>query len=77
MYYDDESQTFAFLAGLALGVILGAGVALLTAPHSGKRTRRQLRRAINRGSRPVTDRLEEMTDDFRTAVDAGRRRLNI
>lgn len=78
MYYDEESQTFAFLTGLGLGIIVGAGLALLTAPQSGKRTRRRLRRAVGvSGGSGVADRLEDWTDDFRTAVSTGRKRLNL
>ncbi len=77
MYYEDESQTFAFLTGLALGLVLGAGMALLTAPQSGRRTRRRLRRAIGRSGHPVSERLDDWTEDFRSAVETGRRRLNL
>lgn len=78
MYYDDdESQVFAFVTGLALGLVIGAGVALLTAPHSGRRTRRRLRRAVSRSTQPVGDRLEEWGDDLKAAVESGRRRLNL
>ena len=35
---------FLFLAGLLLGSLVGAGVMLLVAPQSGKRTRAQIRR---------------------------------
>ncbi len=77
MYYDEESQTFAFITGLALGMVLGAGMALLAAPQSGKRTRRRLRRAIGKRGGPVSERIDDWTDDVRSAVDAGRRRLNL
>lgn len=78
MYYTDESQqTFAFVAGVAVGMVIGAGIALLTAPNSGRRTRRRLRRAVERGSQPVVDRFEDWGEDVRSAVDAGRRRLNL
>lgn len=78
MYYDEDSQAFAFLTGFTLGVLVGAGLALLTAPQSGKRTRRRITRAVGmtKGNR-VTDRLDDWTDDFRTAVSAGRKRLNL
>ncbi len=35
---------FLFLGGLLLGSVAGAGVMLLTAPQSGKKTRKQLQR---------------------------------
>ncbi|MGH7482186.1 MAG: YtxH domain-containing protein [Longimicrobiales bacterium] len=77
MYYDEESQAFAFLTGLALGIVIGSGLALLTAPQSGKRTRRRLRRAVRPGNVGVSDRIEDWTDDFRSAVSSGRKRLNL
>ena len=44
MYYDDERSTLSFVAGLALGALIGAGAALLLAPQSGSKTRKQLAR---------------------------------
>lgn len=56
-----------FAAGLACGVVLGAGFALLFAPERGDRARRRLRRRF--------DRLREDTADGITRVDALRREL--
>src|SRR5690606_16226999 len=36
MYYDEEWRALSFVAGLTLGMALGAGVALLMAPQSGR-----------------------------------------
>lgn len=47
VYYEKESNALNFLAGLAIGAVLGASVALLTAPQSGKRTRRQIVRVVS------------------------------
>ena len=46
LYYEKESGALNFVAGLAIGAVLGASIALLTAPQSGKRTRRRVVRAI-------------------------------
>jgi gas vesicle protein len=51
MYYEKESGALNFIAGLAIGAILGASVALLTAPQSGKRTRRKIVRVVERKGR--------------------------
>lgn len=69
MEYDHEAQVLNFLSGLVLGVIIGAGVALLTAPESGTRTRRRIRRAATdlRGS--AADRWDELADDVKGKVD--------
>ena len=42
MYYDEESGATNFVAGMLVGAILGAGIALLTAPASGRNTRARL-----------------------------------
>ena len=42
------SGVAGFAVGILLGVLLGAGVALLYAPDSGDRTRRHLKRGIRR-----------------------------
>ncbi|HUF49708.1 MAG TPA: YtxH domain-containing protein [Longimicrobiales bacterium] len=47
MYYDDEPKAVNFFAGMLLGVVIGASLALLTAPQSGRRTRRRLLRAVS------------------------------
>lgn len=47
-----------FVAGLLLGVLLGAGVALLYAPDEGEKTRGRLRKRMN-----------SLTDDAREGLD--------
>jgi len=42
MFQDDDNKTGTILIALLIGGIIGAGVALLLAPQSGKRTRKQL-----------------------------------
>lgn len=51
---------------LVAGGIIGAGVALLFAPQSGKKTRRD----IVRCSRKVGHRAEEVVDDFADSVSS-------
>jgi gas vesicle protein len=48
-----------FLAGLLLGGLIGAGVALLLAPQSGHKTRRQLRRKGRDLREQTTDTIED------------------
>jgi hypothetical protein len=38
MYYDEESGALNFVAGMLLGAVIGASLALLTAPQSGRKT---------------------------------------
>ena len=67
---DDEAPGRGFgrfAAGLVCGVVLGAGFALLFAPERGDRTRRHLRRRL--------ERLREDTADSITRADTLRREL--
>jgi gas vesicle protein len=50
-----------FLAGIALGAFVGAGMALLFAPDAGWKTRRRLQRRIG----DIRDRAEDKWDDLR------------
>lgn len=70
MEYDsNERQVGTLIAGLALGVVIGAGLALLTAPESGRKTRRRLRRTTGRLKGDAGDRWEEFADDVKGRVD--------
>lgn len=69
MEYDHEAQAVNFLSGLLLGAILGAGIALLSAPQSGRRTRRRLRKAAIDLRDTASDRWEELSDDVKRRVD--------
>ena len=66
---DRERQAASFLSGLILGAIIGAGVALLTTPQSGKRTRRRIRRAAHRIAPPSNDRFDAIAADVRDRVE--------
>lgn len=80
MDYDDDARAFNFAAGLLLGAAIGAGVALLMAPDSGRKTRRRIRRAAGDIAETAQDRWDEVSDDVRhrmdDAVKVARRRLN-
>jgi gas vesicle protein len=57
-----------FVAGLLLGALVGAGVALLTAPSSGVRTRRKIRRAADGLVDTAQGRWDDATGELRTRV---------
>ena len=63
--------TTSFLAGLGLGLAIGAAAALLLAPGSGAETRKALR---NRG-RKVGNRARDAWEDLRIELEATRRAL--
>ena len=69
MEYDRQAHVFNFIAGLALGAVIGAGIALLTAPDSGRRTRRRISRAAGEIRETAGDRWEELADDVKGRVD--------
>ena len=47
MYYEEETGHARFLAGLLIGAVLGASIALLTAPESGEATRHRITRVLS------------------------------
>jgi gas vesicle protein len=69
MEYDDDTQVINFISGLLLGAILGVGVALLTAPQPGRRTRRRIQRAAVDLRGNATDRWDDLADDVKGKVD--------
>lgn len=69
MEYDHETQVFNFISGLVLGAVIGAGVALLTAPQSGRRTRRRIRRSANDFRDTAANRWDDLSDEVKGRVD--------
>jgi gas vesicle protein len=70
MDYDrDEAQVLNFISGLLLGAVIGAGVAMLTAPQSGRRTRRRIRRAAVDLRDQTSDRWDDLADEMKGRVD--------
>jgi gas vesicle protein len=74
----DWQQVAVFGVGLALGLSLGAGIALLAAPQTGDETRaalkgraRRIRRATSRRSQ---DAWADLRDELRSATKSLRRR---
>jgi gas vesicle protein len=64
-----------FGAGLALGVILGAGGALLTAPRTGAETRAALGARAARFRRSTARRGRNAWDDLRDELQQAKRSL--
>ena len=77
MYYEDESTGGTnFLTGLVVGALLGVGMAMLMAPQSGRKTRKDLQKAM-KGARIGSTRLSDLPDEVRAALTAGRRRMRV
>ena len=69
MDQDHERQVANFISGLLLGAIIGAGVALLTAPRPGRKTRKRLRRAAGDVRDTAADRIDQLADEVKGKVD--------
>jgi len=67
-------RNVAFLAGVILGATVGAGVALLLAPRSGRSTRRRLLGRGRRVTRRGRDAWHDLADEFRDALERRRER---
>jgi len=73
-----SSSTGMTLMGFALGAVVGAGLALLLAPASGRRTRQRLASTARRWSESAghtidqaRDTVAELGTDAKSAVKAG------
>lgn len=77
MTYEDDYSAVSFVSGLLLGVAVGAGLALLMAPQSGRRTRRALVRSVEDVTDTASDRWDDMTDEVRAAVRSRRKNLDL
>jgi gas vesicle protein len=73
-----NSSTGLTLMGFALGAVVGAGLALLLAPASGRRTRQRLASSARRWSESAGQTLDQARDtvaelgtDAKSAVRAG------
>jgi gas vesicle protein len=73
-----SSNTGSTLMGFALGAVVGAGLALLLAPDSGKKTRDRLASTARRWSKSAGDTIDQARDkvtelgaDAKSAVKAG------
>jgi gas vesicle protein len=64
-----EDQLVGFVAGLLLGAAIGATAALLSAPQTGRRTRRRLGRAALEIRKSTGDRWEDVAEEVRTRID--------
>ena len=77
MYYNDDTASVSFVAGLIVGVAVGAGLTLLLAPQSGRRTRRHLARRVEDVTDEAVDRWDDVAGELRSAVRTGRKKFNL
>jgi len=69
---DEDRGILGFVVGLTFGTLLGAATALLLAPQSGKKTRRQIRRTADDWSDVASDKLQVAGDKLQEAADDAR-----
>jgi gas vesicle protein len=75
LYYEKESGALNFVAGLAIGAVFGASIALLMAPEPGKRTRRRVVRAVSAARDLAPDDWGEVSGQVQRLIRRGRRRM--
>lgn len=76
----DAQDLIPFSLGILLGAAVGAGVALLLAPQSGRKTRKQLSRNAEELRDRASDRWDTLAEEVRDRVDealtSARKRLS-
>lgn len=69
MQSERERNAWSFMTGLVLGGVIGAGVALLTTPQTGRRARRRIRRSARRLTSRSSERLDRLAVELKDKVD--------
>lgn len=62
MHTNNSSSPLSFLLGAGFGLGVGVVLGLLTAPHSGRSTRRRINRRVNEGIDLVTEVGEDLLE---------------
>ena len=70
-----DNPTNAFLALLA-GVAIGAGLGILFAPDSGRKTRQKIKQGVNEYSDELQQQLQELNRKVRSAVSEKNEQLH-
>ena len=65
---EERGRALAFGAGIAVGALIGAGLALLLAPQSGEATRAYISRSARRIPDHARDRWDDLGDELRMAL---------
>ena len=63
-----EDDTTKFGAALLIGGLIGAAIALLYAPQSGRKTRKDITRVARRGKNYTVDLIEDTIDEVNDLV---------
>ncbi len=71
---DDSTKICGVFGAVLISGLIGAAVALLFAPQSGRETRKDLARAARRAKNSTTDLIEDTIDDVNDFVGDLKRR---
>lgn len=69
MSQGNNDHLTGFVTGLLLGTLIGASAAYLTAPQSGKKTRKRLSKTAVGIRKSSADRWDELAEDVKDRVD--------
>jgi gas vesicle protein len=69
-------STWKFWAAFGVGVAAGAALALIYAPQTGARTRRQIRRGFNEAADYVSEAADTVTDAANKYIKRGKETVN-
>ncbi|MEX1256256.1 MAG: YtxH domain-containing protein [Gemmatimonadota bacterium] len=69
MAHEEDPQILGFVAGLICGAAIGAGVAILMAPDSGRKTRKRLQKAAVDLRETAADRWDDVAEDVKDRVE--------
>jgi gas vesicle protein len=69
MANSEYRDALSFIVGMTLGALVGTTAALLLAPQSGRRTRRQLVRKAEELGDTATEALDEAREETRRIAD--------
>lgn len=72
MYSDDHESSSVGPLAFFIGGLVGAGVALLLAPETGRKTRERLRELSTGARERALDVADDMRDRMEKVVDGGR-----
>lgn len=60
----------ALMTGAGIGVIMGAGAALLLSPNDGKTNRRKLKNTINSLTDNMHEKADQLIDDIQEEIES-------
>lgn len=75
MYYDDQARRFNFVSGLAVGALLGTGLALLLRPARTVSPARRIGAESARLGGAAMDGWNELRGQVAKSIRTGRKRM--